>query len=212
MDHAHQYFSSQNHQGAGSKDRFIGPSPGDSDPGGWGFCTKFNQVNNQSVVHNFPGEVSTKGKSYRHVTLGRPHWCTHLGPSFLSLIVPALICGVQFSIVSHSLSDGNHHIKGERRSSWKELGRNLVISSDPGSTGTRIRNTSKDFPRCHNHVIVKKWTAAGPQNQMQQDHGKPSPLWGGGTQKAHLTCGENKEHMFHQPEVLSGAEKIKKNI
>jgi len=92
MDHAHQYFSSQNHQGAGSKDRFIGPSPGDSDPGGRGFCSKSNQVNNHSTVHNFPEEVSTKGKSYRHVTLGRPHWCTHLGPSFLSLIVPALMC------------------------------------------------------------------------------------------------------------------------
>ena len=47
---------------------------------------------------------------------------------------------------------------------------------------------------------------------MQQDHGKPSPLWKGETQKAHPTCGENKEHMLHQPEVLSSAEKIKKNV
>ena len=83
-------------QGAGSKYRFIGSSPEDSDPGGRG--SKSNQVNNHSTVHNFSGEVSTKGKSYRHVTLGRLHCCAHLRPSLLSLIVPALMCGGQFSI------------------------------------------------------------------------------------------------------------------
>ena len=101
MDNAHQYFPSQNHRGAGSKYRFIGPSPGISDPVGPGFCFVIiisDQINNHSAVHYASGEVSRKEKSYRHATLGRFHWCTHLGPSLLLLVVPALMCGVQFSI------------------------------------------------------------------------------------------------------------------
>lgn len=136
----------------------LSPSPGDSGLRGLAFCftiSMSNQISNHSYCTLLLRRGEQKGKTLQtHHTWQVLLVCTlvYRLPSAHRACTHAW-CAFSISLLLSPMGTITSKAKGKVP---RELRRNLVILSDPGSMGTKIRNTSKDFPTYHNHVIVKK--------------------------------------------------------